>query len=283
MTDATIGLDLTRAGCLDFDARVLALAAAAAETLDPAVLARAARCVGWDFDPATTGESQRHAASLYDRAGTELTTFYLALGARAEPPTPPAAPAGWSVLDAPWAAISAPPGFVGGEPERDGPAAVAALQARGADWAAWADEWFTPAAGMYVGSNGQLAALLFFADAGATTLDDAACGLLVRQELDKPHRDITLEWRTDDLTRRMGAQGSRVESVVYGVVAGRPGSRIVAETPSAFNRGPRQVHIAQYVFMAPPHSCSLSFTLPAAGPERLGEADRMAATFVYRG
>ena len=76
---------------------------------------------------------------------------------------------------------------------------------------------------------------------------------------------------------------SLVESVAYGTFAGRPASRIVAESRAGFPHGPRGIHIVQYVFMHPPYTCSLDFTVPSAAPQRLGEADRCAATFVFKG
>lgn len=275
--------DLWRARCLDFDARVLGFAAAAGEDLDETLLARAARCVCWDVDPAAAPDERTRAASLFDHAGAELRTLWADPSASLAPQAPAPTPAAWRLLDAPWAAIAAPPGFVGGAPETEGPGALAAMQARGPDWAAWAEEWFTPMTGLYASSRGQLAALLFAVDLGAASLDDAGYCALIRQELDARHRGITLEWRTDDLAGRMGTHGSAVESVAYGTLAGRPASRIVAESPAGFPHGPRRVHIVQYVFMVPPSTYTLSFTLPSAAPEGLGQADRIAATFAFKG
>jgi hypothetical protein len=250
------------------------------------VLARAVRCVCWDFDAAALPDGRTRAASLHDRAGAELCTLWLdptALPAAGDelPPAPP--PAGWVQLDAPWAAIAAPPGWTGGEPESAGPAAAAALQGRGPDWAAWAGEWFTPMTAMYATSRGQVAALLFAVDVSAASLDEAAYFILLRQELDAQHQGITLEWRTDDLARRMGDHGAVVESVARGTLDGRPVARIVAESPAGIAHGPRRIHVVQYVFMAPTGAYSLNFTLPSASPARLGEADRMAASFRFKG
>jgi hypothetical protein len=136
---------------------------------------------------------------------------------------------------------------------------------------------------MYQPSGGQLAALLFAVDAGAATLEEASYCVLLRQELDAQHQGMTLGWRTDDLARRMGEHGAVVESAVYGSLAGRPAARIVAESPAGIRNGPRRIHVVQYVFMAPPGTYSLNFTLPSASPQRLGEADRMAATFRFKG
>ena len=118
---------------------------------------------------------------------------------------------------------------------------------------------------------------------GAATLDEAAYCVLLRQELDAQQQGMTLEWRTDDLARRMGEHGAVVESVVYGSLAGRPVARIVAESPTGIRNGPRRIHVVQHVFMAAPGTYSLNFTLPSASAERLGEADRMAASFRFKG
>jgi len=246
------------------------------------VLAAAARCIRWDFPAAADG--RRRAFSLYDRDGTPIHTSWEGPETllREEGDAAAAPPPDWLWLDAPWASMAAPPGWMGGAPEAAGPVAAAAMQARGADWTAWAADWFTPMTTMYASSHGQLAALLFAVDLGAGSLDDAAYSILVRQELDAAHRDVTLEWRTDDLARRLRETGL-VESVAYGTLSGRPASRIVAESRAGFPHGPRGIHIVQYVFMSPPYTCSLDFTVPSAASQRLGEADRCAATFVFKG
>lgn len=280
---ATMVQDMWRARYLDFDARVLAVLGAAG---DPGAdtLARAARCICWDF-PAASSEQTRRALTLYGRDGRQVHTVWtgpdaalLEDGAAAAPPPPP----GWDPVDAPWATMAVPQGWMGGAPETAGAAAAAALQVRGPDWAAWAGEWLAPLTTMYASSRGQLAALLFAVDAGAATLDDAVYGVLLRQELDAAHSAITLQGRTDDLARRLGETGL-IESVAYGRLAGRPASRIVAETRAGFPHGPRGIHIVQYVFMQPPYTCSLDFTVPSAAPDSLGLADRCAATFVFKG
>ena len=284
MADPQIAFEMDRAGRLDFDAWVLALAAASGGDLDPQLLARTARCIWWDFDAPVGPAGRMRAVTLYDRAGAETATLWPdPATVLPDPPPPPGPAAGWHAIDAPWATLWAPPGFVGGDPAGDGPAAAATLQSRGADWAAWSNDWLTPAAAMYTQYHGVLAALLFLADVGAPSLDEAAYGLLIRQELDDAHRDITLQWRTEDLTQRMNVHGSQVESVAYGAVAGRPGSRIVCEAPAGFRNGPRRVHIVQYVFMEPPYTLTLNLTLPSAAPDRLGEADRIATTLVFKG
>jgi hypothetical protein len=178
--------------------------------------------------------------------------------------------------------MAVPSGWVGGAPESAGAAATATLQARGPDWTAWAGEWLAPLTTLYASSRGQLAALLFAVDAGAATLDDAAYSVLLRQELDAAHSGMSLEQRTDDLARRVGDTGL-LESVAYGRLAGRPAARIVAETRAGFPHGPRGIHIVQYVFMQPPYTCSLDFTVPSAASDGLGLADRCAATFVFKG
>jgi hypothetical protein len=278
-----VAQDLWRAQCLDFDARVLA-ALGGAEAPDTGVLASAARCVCWDF-PAAATEERRRAFTLYDRDGREVYTVWAGADAALPEPGAPAAapaPAGWILLDAPWASLTAPAGWMGGAPESAGQAALAAMQARGPDWQAWAGEWFSPMSTAYATSRGQLAALLFGVDVGAASLDDAAYVVFMRQELDAGHRDVTLQWRTDDLARRMAASGL-VESVAYGPLGGWQASRIVAASQAGFAHGPRGLHIVEYVFVDSPYTYSLAFTLPSASPSRLGEADRCAATFVFKG
>ena len=274
--------DLWRARCLDFDARVLAALAGPGE---PGAddLARTARCICWDFPAAL--EAQRRAITLYDRDGSPVHTAWTgpdaALPGEGEAPAPPA-PAAWIFADAPWASMAIPPGWIGGAPEAMGGVAASQLQARGPDWATWAGEWLAPVTTMYATTAGRQAALLFAVDVAAPTLDDAACCVLVREELGAAQQGATLEWRTDDVARRLSTSGL-IESVAYGTIAGRPASRVVAESRAGIPHGPWGIHVVSYVFLALPYACALEFTVPSAALHRLGEADRCASTLVFKG
>ena len=276
--------DFTRAERLDFDARALAIAAASGGELDDRVLAWATRCAGWDYDDAAGPGGLSRAATLYDLWGRVLTTLWIDKTALLPEPPPAAGPApGWRPVEAPWASLWAPASYIGGEPESVGPAALGALQARGPDWLEWGNEWLSPATASYTMTRGMNAALLFLAETGAASLDQAGYAILMRQQLDAAHAGITLEWRTNDLAQRIQAHGARVESVAYGTVTGRPGSRIVSESQTGHRLGPPRLYNVNYTFMAAPATCSLMFTLPSADGGRLGEADRIAATFAFRG
>ncbi len=274
--------DLWRAQCLDFDARVLAALAGPGEP-GTGDLAQTARCICWDFPAAPEG--QRRAITLYDRDGRPVHTAWTgpdaALPAEGQAPVP-RAPAAWIFADAPWASMAVPPGWAGGAPETSGALAEAQLQARGPDWTAWTGEWLAPLKTMYATTAGRKAALLFAVDVAAATLDDLACCVLLREELDATQQGATLEWRTDDQARRLGTTGL-IESVAYGTFAGRPGSRIVAESRAAIPHGPWAIYVVSYVFLSLPYACSLEFTVPSAALHRLGEADRCASTFVFKG
>ncbi len=245
---ATIVQDLWRAQCLDFDARVLAALGAAG---DPGrrrprpggalhLLGLPGRGAGRDRRRAVHAVRPRRR-----RRSTPCGPDPTRPCRRAERRRPRRRPPGWTRLDAPWAAMAVPPGWVGGAPET---AAVrprpAALQARGPDWAAWAGEWLTPAdRRMYANSGGQLAALLFAADAGAASLDDAAYAVLAPPGARRARTAASRCSGAPTTSRAAWAQTGLIESVAYGTLAGRPASRIVAETPGRLSaRAPWHPH-----------------------------------------